>query len=766
MPHRLFLSAAKNKVLSERMFDMGKYKHNKIVFLLHMLLIASFLAVTPITSAYAEWETLPYTEDYDEECDSMAEYVGEATESKWWEKPLDTVLSASVSVGNTVFDSVKGGAEKLMFVGIGLWLALFTMKVVGSMTESNPMENMTKIGGMMLKVGFASAFLHHKDWFFDTFLATVVQAGAAFVNTSAVGVGGDSPMENMGGGLDAVKTALMALAESIHDSIGEVIGKSNFLNCASTIHKWTLPILGEIGTFQDPKVWMSSCVINFGAKLFMIAFPFFLIDAAFRLGVVAALCPLFIISWVFPATKGFAGKGWNALLNIAFTFMMIKISALIAVKLLTSGSGLDEMTDSPDSLKRMVCVYRWANLGEDDVCEGLDIPDTNSMFMYIVCIVYGLMLMKNGGELAAFFSDAQFSNDTAFQAAKGAANITQRAVKDGVAAGGYLKDRVQTHQDRKAARIYEKDQRAREAAKNGGPAYNPSKSDQKQLDWAKKRLTSQRVGALNKDGTENGVAMSRLLENGKARTAMRIADKLLGGNGERFENLGATYSERSQGELQSLKSVGRNSHKSTAAQATANTAEQNMKQRQYENTSQGQNQKMYDQMMVDNLKKTADYKKRCASNPSFASSKEGQKIQNDLISEKKTLNNIKAEYGCDDKILDSNPNKKEPSAQAMASTAEQNMKQRQYENTPQGQNQKMYDQMMVDNLKKTADFKTKCAANPSFYKTEEGMKMEKDLNSEKKTLSNIKAEYGCDDKILETPKKEPSVNFENMSSFK
>ena len=46
------------------------------------------------------------------------------------------------------------------------------------------------------------------------------------------------------------------------------------------------------------------------------------------------------------------------------------------------------------------------------------------------------------------------------------------------------------------------------------------------------------------------------------------------------------------------------------------------------------------------------------------------------------------------------------------------------------------------------------------------MKMEKDLNSEKKTLSNIKAEYGCDDKILETPKKEPSVNFENMSSFK
>ena len=125
--------------------------------------------------------------------------------------------------------------------------------------------------------------------------------------------------------------------------------------------------------------------------------------------------------------------------------------------------------------------------------------------------------------------------------------------------------------------------------------------------------------------------MSRLLENGKARTAMRIADKLLGGNGERFENLGATYSERSQGELQSLQAVGRNSHKSASAQATANMAEQNMKQRQYENTPQGQNQKLYDQMKVDNLKKTAAFKKRCVTNPSFASSEEGQKIQKDLI---------------------------------------------------------------------------------------------------------------------------------------
>lgn len=644
---------------------MKKYKHkNRFVFLLHMLLIASCLIVTPTPPSWAAWETIAFspseTQKHGRKC-SLATYDAEAIDGKWWEKPLDSVLNASVQVGNKVFDSVKDGADKLLLIGLALWLALFTLKVVGSMTESDPMDNLTKVGGMMIKLGIASWLLNHRDFFFEYFIASVVQAGAGFVASSdlqaATGASAQGlDIQMSGGGLDSVAAALKQMANSIHDSLAKVIARANFLQCIGKIHKLDKYI--DLGIHDDPKIWASGCAIWAGAQLFMFAFPFFLIDACFRLGVVAALCPLFIVAWVFPATRGFAGKGWSALLNIAFTFMMIRLTMLIAVKLLTSGSGLDEMEDNPASKTRMVCIFRWGSIGGSDPCASQNVPETNSLWVYLVCVVYGLLLLKTGGQLAGFFAGASFSDDTAFQAFKGAGKIASRSVVDGIKVAGAAKDRVQKHRDRSAARTYEKDQRAREAAANGGPAYNPTPKQQRKLEKAKKRLQSQRVGALTKDGKENGEAMAKLLENGKARTAMRIATL-----GRAGKNYASTYAERTDSELQTLKSVGRNSHKLTSAKTMADTAAQNMDQRKYDDTPQGNNQKLYDQMMVDNLKKSVDYRQRCVTEPSFSKSEAGMKMQEELASEKLALDDIKKEFGCDDKILDPNFNApaKEPS---------------------------------------------------------------------------------------------------------
>ena len=299
------------KALPERMLGMKNCRKSKIVFLLQMFFIACFLTTVPTSRSYAflgiefGFETLPYTDDEDKPDDKKCNLRKEETTAanrKWWETPLETALNASVSVGNTVFDSVALGAEKLMIVGMLLWLAVFTLKIVGSMTESDPMENMTKIGGMMLKVGIASALLRHKDFFFEYFVASVVQAGAGFVDTPrlAAEVGSGTPppeIQMSGSGLDSVAVALKQLADSIHDEIAKVIGRSNFLGCLGDIHKFSFGV-GSI-TLPDPKVWLSSCVITFGAYIFMFIFPFYLIEACVRLGVMAALCPLFIVAWVF-----------------------------------------------------------------------------------------------------------------------------------------------------------------------------------------------------------------------------------------------------------------------------------------------------------------------------------------------------------------------------------------------------------------------------------------------------------------------------------
>ena len=669
------------KALPERMFGMKKYKNKcRMIVRLYMLITVCFLTVAPVRVAFAGAETLPFTPkeemspEWIKEC-TLATLEAKAIGDRWWRPILETVLDASVGVGNNVFNKVAKGAESLMIVGVGLWLVVFSLKTLGSMTESDPMDNMTKIGGMMLKAGFASALLNHRDFFFEYFVASVVQAGAGFVDagtiSAAVGGAPATEIEMSGAGLDSVKTALLAMADSIHDTIAGVMARAKYLQCAGIIHKFSISILGEWGPFQDPKIWASGCMIWLGALSFMVMFPFWLIDACFRLGVVAAMSPLCIAAWVCPATRDFTSKGFSMLLNVAFTFMMLRITMAIAVKMLTGATGLEDLGTSDESKTRAVCTFRWLHFGDKDACEGLKVPDTNSMWMYLVCVVYGWMLMKNNSSIAGHFAGATFADNMAFQAAKGAGRITENAGSLGLKVAGAAKDRIQKHGDRKAARIYEEDQRKRANAANGGPVYNPSKKEQDQLDWAKKRLRKTRVGALDSNGneTEN---LQKLLENGKTRTALRAGEKLKNNTigriwsstkSNRMQDFSVTYQKRSQAELQKLAAVPtgkgngttatdqRNFTKAARANAAVTKVQNNVNRRTYANTTQGQNQRAYDQMTLDTMKKEAAYRNKVAQTAGYVNSPQGLRDQQDLIQEKQALRNMKQNTGVDDDIL-------------------------------------------------------------------------------------------------------------------
>lgn len=552
---------------------MKKYKNKcRMIVLLYALIAVCFFTVAPVHVAFADFETLPFSppdemdDTWKDEC-NLSKLEGEAIGDRWWKPVLETVLDASVGVGNNVFNKVAKGAESLMIVGVGLWLVVFSLKTLGAMTESDPMDNMTKIGGMMLKAGFASALLNNRDFFFEYFVASVVQAGAGFVDSGVISaaVGGTAPPDiaMSGGGLDSVKQALLGMADSIHDSIAGVMARANFLQCIGIIHKADFPVLGEFGPYQDPKIWASGCMIWLGALSFMVMFPFWLIDACFRLGVVAAMSPLCIAAWVCPATRDFTAKGFSMLLNVAFTFMMLRITMAISIKMLTGATGLEDLSEGDDSKTLAVCTFRWFNLGDEDPCNGVAVPGTNNMWMYLVCVVYGWMLMKNNSSIAGHFAGAQFADNMAFQAAKGAGRITENSASLGFKVAGAAKDRIQNHRDRKAARIYEADQRKRAASLNGGPAYRPSKKEQADLQWATKRLKKTRLGALDTNGNETET-LHKLLENSKTRTALRVGEKLKNNTIGRIwsstktnemQDFGETYKQRSAAELQKLASV-------------------------------------------------------------------------------------------------------------------------------------------------------------------------------------------------------------------
>ena len=748
---------------------MKKQKgENKIV--LCMLLLACLLSVVPVVPSRAGWldfgwETLEYTDEEEKDDDELCNLSNDITEAqnkgKWWKVPLETALNAALTVGETVFTTVAPSAQKLMIVGGMLWLAIFTLKIVGSMVESDPMENFTKIGGMMLKIGIAAIFLNG-PYFFDKVVATVVQTGAGFVDTSAIASaagGGITPGEiNVSGGLMAVKETLMKMADDTHQLIGDVIGRGRFLGCIGDIHKLSLSVAGDI-TFPDPKVWMSSCVIVLGAYAFLFLFPFYLIEACVRLGIVVALGPLFVVAWVFDVTRDFTKKGLNALLHVAFTFMMIKIIIVVATKLLMGGSGLDKLqTGSDDEKKQIVCTFRWGYLGDKDVCEGIEKGETNGMFVYLACIVYGWLLLQKGNELANYYSSTSFSADSSFAATRSAAQMVQKSVQKGgkaaVKAAGAVKDRIQTHKDRAAARTYERDQQARAVAASGGRPYNPSAKQQKKVEAAKKRLQSDRVGALNRDGTENGQKMAKLLENGKARTAMRglekvhnatvgrLADKVgvskfgqklsseassLTRNGnfferqvgkvgnrigkgmqdlgrhDKFKNMGNSYSERSAEELQRLKSVAPASSVSSAS-----------------STSSGNR----------------------TSTGGAAPSGSGRSSLSDVNSRGTSTARSSQHVNT--------PQEAAKYTSDLSNQYNQELAKRTYPDTEQGRNQRTYDQLRGQQLNDLADFNKKAAADPEYRNSAEGKAASQNLSDTANALQDIRSEYNVNDNVLET----------------
>ena len=363
---------------------------------------------------------------------------------------MEAVVDASVSVGNKTYKKLGPEMAKIVGIGFGIWLALFAMKVVGSFVEASPGETMTRLGGMSIKVMLACGLMATstgRKTFFEYFFSPVIELGAGFVETSSIGIesgiGTASSAaismpsievdSNPDKALESVGKVLIEMAENIHETLAALKGAGTLVRCFSLIHEFSVVV--HLFDFWDPGVWIAGCLIWLGALIFMIVFPFFLIDACFRMGVIAAMSPLFISAWVFPATKQYAQKGLQALVNIAFTFMMVKLSTLIAIKLLIGSSGLEDImgditkAESKEFQVKMICAYRLLNFASSDACSGVSGGGAKNIIVFIVCITYGILLMQEGAnKLANYFSDTSFDNGNAWQAAKTGGSVVTKAV--------------------------------------------------------------------------------------------------------------------------------------------------------------------------------------------------------------------------------------------------------------------------------------------------------------------------------------------------
>lgn len=495
---------------------MIKSKKNVLVKVFLILFAAFFVSTFWSSEAFAESQ-------YNTKCTrSLNDFQGEAKNFTWWKEPFRVVSQATISVGETTFNTVAPGAIKLMAVGLLLWLVMFMMKNLSSLKEVDPMEMLTKVGGMMFKAAFAYCMLVDSNFFFGTFVSPITATAAGFV-----GVGGGA-----GGGLQSVVSPLEALMDTMHKTIAAGVGIGNYAQCLS----WWKVIGGPIPNFfendehdgyPEPEVYAAGCIVWLGCWILLIVFPFFLFDAMFRLGVTAALCPLFIVSWVFPITVDFAKKGLNSVLNVAFLFICLKIILDLDVELLLGASGMR------------------SNLVGDKRAFMENIREGNNLVLAFVCVFYAVLFTLQAGQLANYFSDTSFENNTAWQATQYAGQTVGKTAKAGGELAGWGGRKIRQGIDRAAARTVERGRALREHSKLKDA--KPTFKEKMAARYLRSRGFMDSKGRY-KDGMEG------LLTNGVRRAAKRVTYRGLGKAMDKV-GLGKTWL---RGRLQSAEESKRN----------------------------------------------------------------------------------------------------------------------------------------------------------------------------------------------------------------
>lgn len=469
---------------------MIKSKKNVLVKVFLILFAAFFVCGTFVPEAFAD------EKGFNTNCEPDVDaYAGAAKSFTWWKEPFRVVSEATINVGETTFNTVAPGAVKLMTVGFLLWLVIFMMKNLSSLKEVDPMEMLTKVGGMMFKTGFAYCMLIDSSFFFGTFVSPITATAAGFVGIDS----------GAGGGLQSVVSPLEALMQDMHDTISHGIGVGQYAMCLAWWQKFPWPfedllVVEDLWDgYPEFEVLASGCIVYIGCWILLLVFPFFLFDAMFRLGVTGALCPLFIVAWVFPITVDFAKKGLNSVLNVAFLFVCLKIILDLDVELILGASGMREELD-----------------GQQRDFMGA-IIEGNNLIVAFVCVFYAILFTLQAGVLANYFSDTNFDNNTAWQATQYAGQTVGKTAKAGGELAGWGGRKIRQGVDRAAARTVERGRQAREK----DPTAKPTFREKAAARYLRKRGFMDSKGRY-KEGMEG------LLTNGVRRAAKRVTYRGLG----------------------------------------------------------------------------------------------------------------------------------------------------------------------------------------------------------------------------------------------
>ncbi len=253
------------------------------------------------------------------ECKPMAEYYADNNTCMMCEI-LNSIFDACGLMVDKVYVAVAPSALSLLAVATGMWLAVFILKAVSSLTPVDPLEMLQKIGNQLFRAIIVAAFLHGSSaMVMDTIISPVMTGIFSFGSALS---GGNCQIDPSAGSVGAfpasMKQSMTCLIAGMQSQLAHVIAIGAAVKCIATEY---------YGIFELSRysLWIMGVSIYVVLIVLLFCFPFYLIDSMIRLGLSLSMLPLILVAWAFDSTKNFSQKAWDMFLRAAMTFVIMAL---------------------------------------------------------------------------------------------------------------------------------------------------------------------------------------------------------------------------------------------------------------------------------------------------------------------------------------------------------------------------------------------------------------------------------------------------------
>ncbi|MDD4556166.1 MAG: peptidoglycan DD-metalloendopeptidase family protein [Alphaproteobacteria bacterium] len=278
----------------------------------------------------------------------------------------------------------------VMLVGTAIWIAFTLLKHLSSFEVKDANRMLKEILNKLFIVLFIFVLLKLDiEYLFSLTLEPIFNTGMALAQ-AIMGSNSCSASEfsivasgtgGTGGLPQSMGVSILCTIKAIQDRLLDVMALGSYFLCVAFFEKaWHLPIFPHLGfLFAGLGFWIA-------AIMFIVIYPWLLIDTILKLAVVVAILPAALGGFAFKVTNSYFKKVWEQFMNAMFQFIFLTIiiyilTAMLGTIIQDTLSALEKTSDSTplgdflsslgiwseNFLKIVFVIFLgWAVLGESE----------------------------------------------------------------------------------------------------------------------------------------------------------------------------------------------------------------------------------------------------------------------------------------------------------------------------------------------------------------------------------------------------------------